>query len=389
MDFKMRFADRIVSLLMTATVFAAVSCVRDNPKADTVKAKTYNYFSAVASYDGLSAEGGTIRLDVNSNVSWKIATDKALVPAVKEGYGKVSVDIAVPENTSFLERRYAFSVSTEEELDVDDPQQWTEFGRTIDFECIQPGITAKFYVDKSNVKVSALETSATVILTENVGFDLVCETAGMSCKVTDDPQSEFRHFLEFSFPANTEETPVTYYATITPKDQSLPEITPVTVAVTQSAYKLFVLDCSNADNFRYNNKGSKEQLPARASSRVYCDGEFWLDGKEDYKFEGKVYRWSKTLATDDKASGLQVKLPQVDGYVLSGVDVTYSYATSNRTYSIVDADGESYGSCTRTRSTTDPTAISLSVSEVSGKVLYLKSDSEMCLQFSLTYVSVE
>ena len=86
-----------------------------------------------------------------------------------------------------------------------------------------------------------------------------------------------------------------------------------------------------------------------------------------------------------------MKLPSVDGYVLGEVDVTYSYSTSSRTYSVVDSEGKVLGSCSRTRADSDSgtvTKIDLTGLVAVGTELSLVCNSEMCVQFILTYVGI-
>ena len=55
---------RLLTLVLcTASLMAALSCVKDRPKDSTIKAKTYNYFEAVSSAASISADAGIVTLD--------------------------------------------------------------------------------------------------------------------------------------------------------------------------------------------------------------------------------------------------------------------------------------------------------------------------------------
>ena len=365
---------------------ALLACTVEDPKDSTPKAKSYNYFSASASAAEVGADGGTVFLLVNSNVPWQISADRGLAPDVREGSGNGFVNITVSENPSFDTRSFSYSVSTEEELDVDDPEQWTVFGRKLDFRLVQAGMEKKFQVDKALFDLPASSVSASLVLTTNLDYQIRLAEEGLVFETVDD--GPLRHLINFSFPANRNPETVTYHAEIVPEDESLQ---PIQIVITQAAFKILVLEFTNAANFRYvNAAGDTLSLPARTNS-IYPTlqaVDFWLKGKEEYVFNGAVANWAKTLSA---ARNTPVKLPSVDGYVLGEVDVTYSYSTSSRTYSVVDSEGKVLGSCSRTRADSDSgtvTKIDLTGLVAVGTELSLVCNSEMCVQFILTYAGI-
>lgn len=381
----MRLFDKISTVVLAAACVAAVSCVKDNPKSGTIKAKSYNYFDASPSASDVSADGGTIVLEVNANVSWKLTVAEGLVPDVMEGEGRDSVHIEVPANRSFDPRSFAYSISTEEELDVDDPQKWTEFGKTLNFSVAQAGVLPKFSVDTDSLSVASAAVSVKITLTENVGYEVLCQSEELSCQVEDDPANVFIHYLTFSFPANKTESPVLYRAMITPKSQPTASIQAISLVIRQSAYIQRVLDCTNAGAFRYDNAGTPTAFPMTYHGKDFVTGDFWLKGYEQYIFNGSVKNWGGTL---NAAKNSPVLLPSIPGFVLVEVDVTYSMASADRVYKVMDGIKD-LGSCTRNASTTTETKIDLSASVSTPGSRYLVCTSEMCLKFRLTYVSIE
>jgi len=381
----MKLFDKISAFVLVAACVAAVSCVKDNPKAGTIKAKSYNYFDASPSASDVSADGGTIVLDVKTNVSWKLTVAEGLVPDVTEGKGRDSVYIEVPANMSFDARSFAYSISTEEELDVDDPQKWTEYGKTLNFSVAQAGVLPKFSVDTDSLSVASAAVSAKITLTENVGYEVLCQSEGLSCQVEDDPANVFIHYLTFSFPANKTENPVLYRAVINPKSQPTSSIQAISLVIRQGAYIQRVLDCTNAASFRYDNAGTPTAFPTTSHGQDFVTGDFWLNGYEQYIFNGSVKNWGGTL---NAAKNSPVLLPSIPGFVLVEVNVTYSKASADRVYKVTDGTKD-LGSCTRNASTTTETKIDLSTSASTPGSRYLVCTSEMCLKFKLTYVSIE
>ncbi len=200
------------SLLMLLP--ALLACTVEDPKDSTPKAKSYNYFSASASAAEVGADGGTVFLLVNSNVPWQISADRGLAPDVREGSGNGFVNITVSENPSFDARSFSYSVSTDEELDVDEPEQWTVFGRKLDFRLVQAGMEKKFQVDKDRFDLPASSVSALLVLTTNLDFQIRLAEEGLAFETVDD--GPLRHLINFSFPANRNPETVTYHAEIVP-----------------------------------------------------------------------------------------------------------------------------------------------------------------------------
>lgn len=391
----MRIFDKIAVLALCAALLPAVSCKKDNPKAGTVKAKCYQYFEATASTGEISADAGVVILDIEANVPWTITADEGLTPEVTEGSGPASVLLAVAENTSFEGRSFSYSVSTDAELDVDDPEQWTVFGRKLDFSLLQAGALPKFFVDPLEQTVPSTAVSAKVDFTVNIGYQIECLTEGLSYTIEDDPLAPSLHHLVFSFPANPTENPVEYKAEFRPEAAFSPTVTPITVIIRQSALKILRLDCTDASLFRYSSTG--DALAIRTSTiynTVTAPFDFYIEqGGVKYPFYGQVSCWSisgSTACLSNKSSTM-VKLPSVEGYLLQEVEVTYSHSTTLITYSVTDdAAGKNVlGSCSRVRSTTERTVIDLSGVEASSDERYLKASREMCVKFILTYIGVE
>ncbi len=387
---------RLLTLaLCAASLVAAVSCVKDRPKDSTIKAKSYHYFEAVASTSSLTADAGTVTLDITANVPWTLQADEGLVPDVTRGAGNASVHIAVAENPSFVGRSFSYSVSTDAELDVDDPEQWTVFGRTLDFSLMQAGAQPKFYADPMEQAVPSTAVSARVDFNANIGYQIECLTEGLSYDIEDDLQVPSLHHIVFNFPVNLTENSVEYRAEFRPEADFAQMVAPVTVVIRQAALKVFRLDCTDASLFRYSS--NDDALSARTSTiynTVTAPFDFYIEqGGVKYPFYGQVSYWSVSGSTAclSNKSSTTVKLPSVEGYLLQEVEVTYSHSTTTITYSVTDdsAGKNVLGSCNRVRSTTGKTIIDLSGVESSSADRYLKASREMCVKFILTYIGVE
>jgi hypothetical protein len=384
---------RLLTLaLCTASLMAALSCVKDRPKDSTIKAKTYNYFEAVSSAASITADAGIVTLDISSNVPWTLKADEGLVPDVTQGTGNASVKIAVPENLSFSARSFSWSVSTEAELDVDEPGKWTVFGRTLDFTLTQDGILPKLSVDESDLKLPASAVSAIVTLSANIEYSIECKSEKLTCSVEVDEDNPFRHYLSFSFPANESAEAVEYRAEIIPTRTDIPGVAPIEIVIRQAALKLFRLDCTDASLFRYSDGDAA--LAIRTSSiynTVTAPFSFYIEqGGVKYPFYGQVSCWtvSGSTACLSNKSSTTVKLPSIEGYILQEVEVTYSHSTTMITYSVTDGK-DVLGSCNRVRSTTEKTIIDLSGVESTSDERFLKASREMCVKFILTYSGVE
>ena len=391
----MRIFDKIAVLALCAALLPLASCKKDNPKAGTVKAKCYQYFEATPSVDKVNADASVVILDIKANVPWTIKADEGLIPEATEGSGSASVQIAVPENTSFDGRSFSYSVSTEAELDVDDPVQWTVIGRTLDFGLMQDGALPKISVDPLEQTVPSSAESASVDLNANIGYQIECLTEGLSYRMEDDLLLPTLHHLVFSFPANPTANPVEYRAEIRPEAAFASKVSTITVVIRQSALKVFHLDCTDATRFRYS--ADDTALKTRTSSiynTVKAAFDFYIeqDGVK-YPFYGQVSAWALSGGTAclSNKSSTTVRLPHIEGYILKEVEVTYSHSTTMITYSVTDdASGKHVlGSCNRVRSTSETTKIDLSAAEPASDERYLKASREMCVKFILTYIGVE
>ena len=81
---------RLLTLVLcTASLMAALSCVKDRPKDSTIKAKSYNYFNAVASSASLTADAGIVTLDITANVPWTIKADEGLTLQSASPWGRI------------------------------------------------------------------------------------------------------------------------------------------------------------------------------------------------------------------------------------------------------------------------------------------------------------
>ena len=386
---------RLLTLALFAACMLTVSCTKDRPKDSALKAKSYHYFEAVASTTELSADAGTVLLTVTANVPWTLTADAGLTPSVTEGSGDAVVELAVPENSSFSSRSFSWSISTDAELDVDDPERWTVFGRKLDFSLAQAGALPKFLAGPVEQTVPSTAVSAKVDFNANIGYQVTCLTEGLTYDIEDDLQVPSLHHLVFHFPANTSENAVEYKAEFRPESTYASMVSPITVVIRQSALKVFRLDCTDASLFRYSSNDAA--LVARSSTvytTVTAPFDFYIEqGGVKYPFYGQVTCWSisgSTACLSNKSS-TTVKLPSIKGYILQEVEVTYSHSTTEITYSVTDdAAGKNIlASCNRVRSTTGKTIIDLSGVESSSDDRYLKASREMCVKFILTYIGVE
>lgn len=396
----MRLFDKITASVFAVMCILAVSCAKDNPMKDTIKAKSYNYFEASASASDVDADGGQIVLEVNANVPWKLTLDKDLTADVSEGDESATVIIDVPENFSFSPRNFAYSVSTEEELDVDDPQQWTEFGRKLDFSIAQPGVQAKFSVDTDSLSVNSMVVSATFTLTENVGYEVTCITEGLTCKVTDDPQNPDKRYLKFSFPSNASDSPVLYRAVISPESQPSGQIAPISIVIRQAAYKLLVIDFTTvgASTFKYDNGGEVSNLPRRSDPCIASGTDFWAASYPDYLFNGAVRFWSTGGGCLNFLKDTYVRFPRIAGYKLLKITDFKVLHSAGRNYKITSAPADTYAKGTPVAGGEEQVLASGDASLASfiltdeydaDKDYYIVCNNEAGIRFKLTYVSVE
>lgn len=158
-----------------------------------------------------------------------------------------------------------------------------------------------------------------------------------------------------------------------------------------------VLDCTDASKFRYGNpttalvERTNSIYNPNSGGTVLAPFDFWLEGYEDYKFNGQVTQWTGSnppcLSGVSSSNGTpRIKLPTIDGYKLASVKVTYSHSTSDRTISVTDGTN-TFASCTMKRgdaaSTLDLTHYSFTLSSDDR---YLTYSSELGAKFILTYI---
>ena len=384
----MKIFDKIAVLALCAALLPVISCKKDNPKAGTVKAKCYQYFDAVASADEISADAGVVVLAIEANVPWTITADEGLTPEVTEGSGPASVLLAVAENTSFEGRSFSYSVSTDAELDVDDPEQWTVFGRKLDFSLLQDGALPKFFVDPLEQTVPSTAVSAKVDFTVNIGYQIELLTEGLSYTIEDDPLAPSLHHLVFSFPANPTENPVEYKAEFRPEAAFAPTVAPLTMIIRQSALKVLRLDCTNATKFVRMVGGEAQMLPLRGST-AGSDFDFWLEDYPAYLFNGDAYRWSSAQPYLCLASNKSIKLPNIAGYTLSEMTITAQYSSKTPKYEITDGT-TSLASFSMDKTQLPKTLdVSAYLQSSTSPDRYLKVSGEGNIKFILTYIGVE
>lgn len=360
--------------------FAALAaCTKDNPKDRTVKARPGNYFETAVSATEIGSEGGRLTVKVESNVKWTAEADELLKLDVVAGSGDGTVEIQVPANYSFEQRVCALTLSTSAELDAEGPEM-SVFGRTDRFEIRQAAADVIFRVDASELKVSAPVTGVKVMLYENVGYELTCLSELLECKVVDIDDSV--HELRFSFPVNEGSEAREYKALVRPLREDL-GLEPIELTVIHKANITLILDCTDAGNFRYNDGSAIVPLPTTTHNQDFVTGDFWLKDHPEYLFNGSVKCWSNTL---DGAKNSPVRMPRIPGYQLSIVSITYSHASSTRTYNLTD--GTNILGTAKANKTLQG-KIEIDPSKASGDDRYLVCTGEMCCQFILTYVSEE
>lgn len=380
---------RLLTLVLcTASLMAALSCVKDRPKDSTIKAKTYNYFEAVSSAASISADAGIVTLDISTNVPWTLKADEGLVPDVTQGTGNASVKIAVPENLSFSARSFSYSVSTEAELDVDNPEQWTVFGRTLDFSLMQDGALPKFNADPKEQTVPSTAISAQVDFSANIGYQIDCLTEGLSYDIEEDVQFPSLHHVVFHFLANMDENAVEHKAEFRPEASFASTVNPITVVIRQSALKVLHLDCTDATKFKRMVGEEAQMLPLRGST-VGSNFDFWLEDYPSYIFNGDAYRWSTAQPYLCLASNKSIKLPNIEGYTLSKMEITAQYSSKTPKYEITDGT-TSLASFSMDKTQLPKTLdVSATPQSSTSPDRYLKVSGEGNIKFILTYIGIE
>lgn len=272
-----------------------------------------------------------------------------------------------PKNEDSSPKTYTATIKPKEGADVLDP---------ITIEIVQDEFVKTFELDTNSVSLVCFDTSASVVLTENLGYTVSCSPASVTYTVEE--QSDGVHKLIFTFPQNTQKSRQTYTVTITPVVTS-PELVK-TFTITHCENVPFVIDCTDATVFRYLKNGVLTPFSTSGhggADLVECD--FWIPGMESYVFHGEVQSWSKTL---NAKSNSKVSLPKVANHILYSVDFTYSYATADRDYYI--SDGVSDLGTARAGRTLTGTAV-LDRGKAVSEDRYLYSKSEMCCKFILNY----
>ena len=152
----------------------------------------------------------------------------------------------------------------------------------------------------------------------------------------------------------------------------------------------------NCTDFSQVVDGDGNNLQTRSSS-IYSTVteafDFWFPANPQYVFNGQVSNWSKHLSAKSKTL---VKLPKISGYVLTEVNITSSYSSSNRTYIVTDGTADTeldppyvqLGKVTRNSASTEETKINLTGVAASTDERYLTCSGEMCGKFILTYTKV-
>lgn len=336
---------RLLTLaLCAASLVAAVSCVKDRPKDSTIKAKGYQYFEAKASTATLTSDAGIVTLDITANVPWTLKSDEGLVPDMTRGVGNASVKIAVPENRSYSARSFSWSVSTDAELDVDDPEQWTVFGRTLDFTLTQEGIQPKLSVDASEWKVSASAVSAVVTLTANVAYNIECKSKDLACSVADDEDNPFRHYLTFSFPPNETAEAVEYRAEISPTQEGIPGIVPIEIVIRQAARVSVFIDFSGEFTPAIPTTATTLSADGATHSFTYQGTTYSITAfppNSGTKYYIVTASGQKCLRFNDVGSCLQ--LPTIPGMRLASLSIYVITSAGNKPISVSATKGSSAG----------------------------------------------
>ena len=103
---------------------------------------------------------------------------------------------------------------------------------------------------------------------------------------------------------------------------------PVDSALFQPA-NFIELDCTDANKFK---RAGDIQIPTR-NNTTGSNYDFWLEDYPSYLFNGDPYRWQGCLCT---LSGTSIKLPNITGYTLYEMTITYQYSTKTPKYEITD-----------------------------------------------------
>lgn len=362
-----------------ASIVALASCVKEKPGDNTPLAQCSDYFETQASSLDLSAQGGDVTLSISSNVHWYVTLNEELYIYERSGLGDAELTISVPSNPTFEERELCFEVTTDAE--IRDDSEGSVNGRTDKYVINQKGLEKKFEINASEISVVCIDTKASVLLTETVGYSVSCSPSSVTCSAADVAMGV--HSLNFSFPENEGTTDLAYIVTITP---NVPALEPLTLTIKHLRNDPIVLDCTNASNFRY---GSGVKLPARSTTAPPAEAfEFWLDGLSQYKFYGKAMQWSNLYLNTpaNPEADRDIRLPAIADYQLRRVEYTYSHKGSDLTYKILDGEGEVLNSAVVNK------YVGAGVKDVlpsDNAERHLTCNTEMSLQFKLYYYPVK
>lgn len=149
------------------------------------------------------------------------------------------------------------------------------------------------------------------------------------------------------------------------------------------------LDCTDAAKFKRQDGDDVTSLPMR-SDKPTTAFDFWLEGYEDYIFNGKAYQWNSSQHYLCVASGDPIQLPNIEGYTLSEMSVTAQYSSQTPNYRLTDGTTVLTSASINKSTSTFPVTLDISAypQTSSSPNRYLTVAGEGNIKFTLKYVPV-
>ena len=253
---------------------------------------------------------------------------------------------------------------------------------------MQDGALPKFNADPKEQTVPSTAISAQVDFSANIGYQIECLTEGLSYDIEEDVQFPSLHHVVFHFLANMDENAVEHKAEFRPEASFASTVNPITVVIRQSALKVLHLDCTDATKFKRMVGEEAQMLPLRGST-VGSNFDFWLEDYPSYIFNGDAYRWSTAQPYLCLASNKSIKLPNIEGYTLSKMEITAQYSSKTPKYEITDGT-TSLASFSMDKTQLPKTLdVSATPQSSTSPDRYLKVSGEGNIKFILTYIGIE
>ena len=284
------------------------------------------------------------------------------------------VSFAFPANEDLQSKEYSARIS---------PEKFSEELTPIDITITQAGFIPVFSVDPVKIEVNWKTTSASFVLTENVGYSISCDS-GVTYTVEEVAAG---HKVNLSFAANNEGEGRQYDITVTPGKAG---VQPLAVVLRQAPYKEVVITSDAKTNVWYYNNGTADVvIPTRTAS---TSSPFWHKDYPDFKFvpqtvDGKTGSacWKDAIWFNNE-SNAYILLPNVADYRLVSVNLKCANS-GGKNNSLYVKNGNSFSAITDNIKLQGDNLHVIPDSVESGTDIYLFTASSFkCTATAFTYI---